>query len=87
MPDFAAALGASKAASALLVLFILSKDRRNKPINQKFWVNEALNALGNTVRRGDRLSTRRRASGVTTPRAASFCLMSRLLSIATRAST
>ena len=46
MPDFAAALGASKAASALLVLFIPSKDRRNKPIKQKFWVSEALSTLG-----------------------------------------
>ncbi len=35
MPDFAGALGASKAASALLVLFIPSKDRRNKPIDQR----------------------------------------------------
>jgi hypothetical protein len=46
MPDFAAALGASKAASALLVLFIPSKDRQNKPIKQKFWVSEALSTLG-----------------------------------------
>jgi hypothetical protein len=36
MPDFAAALGASKAASALLVLFIPSRDRSNKPIDQGF---------------------------------------------------
>jgi hypothetical protein len=46
MPDFAAALGASKAASALLVLFIRSKDRRNKLINQRYWVKESLNVLG-----------------------------------------
>src|SRR5215472_12552552 len=46
MPDFAGALGASKAATALLVLFIPSKDRRNKAINQRFWVEEALNVLG-----------------------------------------
>src|SRR5271166_881576 len=46
MPDFAAALGASKAASALLVLFIPSKDRTDKPINQRFWVEEALSTLG-----------------------------------------
>ena len=46
MPDFAGALGASKAASALLVLFIPSKDRTDKPIDQEFWVEEALNALG-----------------------------------------
>ena len=46
MPDFAAALGASKAASTLLVLFIPSKDRRNKPIKQPYWVKEALKVLG-----------------------------------------
>ncbi len=46
MPDFAAALGASKAASALLVLFIPSKDRSDNPINQQFWVEEALSTLG-----------------------------------------
>ena len=38
MPDFAGALGASKAASALLVLFIPSKDRRDQAIDQRFWV-------------------------------------------------
>jgi hypothetical protein len=46
MPDFAGVLGASKAASALLVLFIPSKDRSNRPIDQGFWVEEALNVLG-----------------------------------------
>ena len=46
MPDFAGALGASKAASALLVLFIPSKDRRNQAIDQRFWVEEALKVLG-----------------------------------------
>jgi hypothetical protein len=46
MPDFAGALGASKAASALLVLFIPSKDRSNQPIDKGFWVEEALNVLG-----------------------------------------
>jgi hypothetical protein len=46
MPDFAGALGASKAASALLVLFIPSKDRSDQAIDQPFWVGEALNALG-----------------------------------------
>jgi hypothetical protein len=46
MPDFAGALGASKADSTLLVLFIPSKDRRNKPIKQRFWVREALQVLG-----------------------------------------
>lgn len=46
MPDFAGVLGASKAASALLVLFIPSKDRSNRPIDQGFWVDEALNVLG-----------------------------------------
>ncbi len=46
MPDFAGALGASKAAAWLLVLFIPSKDRRNKAINQRFWVEEVLTVLG-----------------------------------------
>jgi hypothetical protein len=46
MPDFAGALGASKAASALLVLFIPSKDRHNREIDQPYWVEEALNVLG-----------------------------------------
>jgi hypothetical protein len=46
MPDFAGGLGASKAASTLLVLFIPSKDRSDKPIDQGFWVEEALNVLG-----------------------------------------
>jgi hypothetical protein len=46
MPDFAGALGASKAASTLLVLFIPSKDRSDKPIDQEDWVGEALRVLG-----------------------------------------
>lgn len=46
MPDFAGALGASKAASSLLVLFIPSKDRHNREIDQPYWVEEALNTLG-----------------------------------------
>jgi hypothetical protein len=46
MPDFAGALGASKAASTLLVLFIPSKDRFDGPIDQEHWVAEALTALG-----------------------------------------
>lgn len=45
MPDFVGTLGASKAATALLVLFIPSKDRREKAIDQRFWVEEALNVL------------------------------------------
>ena len=46
MADFAKALGASKGASALLVLFIPSKDRSDEAIDQGHWVEEALNALG-----------------------------------------
>src|SRR5258705_10003426 len=46
MPDFAGVLGASKAAAALLVLFIPSKDRGDQPIDQGYWVDEALNVLG-----------------------------------------
>src|ERR1700730_18536449 len=46
MPDFAGALGASKSASTLLVLFIPSKDRIDQPIDQELWVNAALRVLG-----------------------------------------
>jgi hypothetical protein len=46
MPDLAVALEASKAASTLLVLFIPSKDRGNQPIDQEYWVGEALRVLG-----------------------------------------
>ena len=46
MVDFAGTLGATKAASTLLVLFIPSKDRTNQPIDQAFWVEEALRVLG-----------------------------------------
>ena len=46
MPDFAAALGASKAASTLLVLFVPSRDRNNRAIDHEHWVDEALSVLG-----------------------------------------
>ena len=46
MVDFAAALGASRASSTLLVLFIPSKDRTDAPVDQDHWVGEALEALG-----------------------------------------
>lgn len=46
MPDFAKVLGASKGASTLLVLFIPSRDRSDQAIDQGFWVEEALTALG-----------------------------------------
>jgi hypothetical protein len=46
MPDFAGALGASKAASTLLVLFIPSRDRNNRAIDQEHWVDQALSVLG-----------------------------------------
>jgi hypothetical protein len=46
MPDVSGALGASKAAATLLVLFIPSNDRQGQPIDQEFWVTEALGVLG-----------------------------------------
>jgi hypothetical protein len=46
MPDFAGPLGAQKAASTLLVLFIPSRDRNDEPIDQDHWVGEALRVLG-----------------------------------------
>jgi hypothetical protein len=44
--NFADALGASKAASTLLVLFVPSKDRTDQQIDQEYWVGEALRVLG-----------------------------------------
>jgi hypothetical protein len=44
--DIAAQLGASKSASTLLVLFIPSHNRYDHPIDQVFWVGEALIVLG-----------------------------------------
>jgi hypothetical protein len=46
MPDFAKALGASRGASTLLVLFIPSRDRTDQAIDQGYWVQEALTTLG-----------------------------------------
>src|SRR5262249_20614575 len=46
MADFAVALGASKASSTLLVLFIPSRDRHDRAIDQEHWVDEALRVLG-----------------------------------------
>jgi len=46
MADFAGVLGASKAASTLLVLFIPSRDRHDRAIDQEHWVEEALRVLG-----------------------------------------
>lgn len=46
MPDFAKALGATKGASTLLVLFIPSRDRGDQPIDQAYWVDAALTAFG-----------------------------------------
>ena len=39
-------LGATRSASTLLVHFIPSRDRLDQPIDQAFWVREALNTLG-----------------------------------------
>jgi hypothetical protein len=44
--DPAKQFGASKAASTLLVLFIPSVDRFDKPIPQNDWVRSALDVLG-----------------------------------------
>ncbi len=43
---FAQLLGASKAESTLLVLFIPSVDRYDQPIDQATWVHKALETLG-----------------------------------------
>src|SRR5262245_9217561 len=46
MADYATRLGASKAASWLLVLYIPSQDRSEEPIDQQYRVGEALKMLG-----------------------------------------
>ena len=46
MAGAAERLGASKAASTLLVLFIPSHEREGEPIDQEFWVRDALSVLG-----------------------------------------
>ena len=46
MADFVKTLGASKAASTLLVLFIPSRDRADQAIDQGRWVDETLKTLG-----------------------------------------
>src|SRR5262249_31137622 len=46
MTEFASVLGASKAASTLLVLFIPSRDRHDRAIDQEHWVEETLEVLG-----------------------------------------
>ena len=45
-PDYADLFKAGKSASNLLVLFIPSHDRDDKPIDQDHWRDEALSALG-----------------------------------------
>src|SRR5476651_102808 len=52
MPDHAATLGATKTESTLLVLFIPSQDRFGEPIDQDWWVDEALKILGTNFRGG-----------------------------------
>jgi hypothetical protein len=46
MRDAARLLGASKAESTLLVLFVPSRDRQGDTIDQEMWVTEALKVLG-----------------------------------------
>jgi len=50
MPEFTNLLGASRSASTLLVLFIPSKDRHDRPIDQDHWVRQALAILGEHFR-------------------------------------
>ena len=46
MPDFADILGATRGAATLLVLFIPSRDRWDDAIDQSYWIEESLKALG-----------------------------------------
>jgi hypothetical protein len=40
------AIGASRRSSTLFVLFIPSRTRLDEPVDQKYWVHEALSVLG-----------------------------------------
>src|SRR5687767_14340892 len=46
MPGWEEEFGVNKTESTLLVLFIPSMDRRENPIDQDYWVDEALRVLG-----------------------------------------
>ena len=46
MIDAGSVFGATKSASTLLVLFIPSHDRFDRPIDQAHWVQESLSVLG-----------------------------------------
>jgi hypothetical protein len=85
MPDFAGALGASKGASSLVVLFIPSKDPRNKSIDQRYWVKETLNVLG-TLFGGATAFPRGEGIWRDDAQVATSCLITRLSSNVTRAS-
>lgn len=79
MSDIARRLGADKAVSTLLVLYIPSKDRSEQPIDQKFWVELALQVLGKCFGGATAFPQRGgedAASGETMPRAACCSTMS-----------
>ena len=44
--SLSAAIGASRRSSTLFVLFIPSRTRHDDPVDQKYWVREALTVLG-----------------------------------------
>src|SRR5438270_11768398 len=46
MPDYATRLGTSKSAATLVVLYVPNKDRSDQPIDQGYWVGEALAMFG-----------------------------------------
>jgi hypothetical protein len=46
MPNWSDVLQAEKSASTVLVLFVPSVDRFNEPIEQEYWVTEALTEFG-----------------------------------------
>lgn len=46
MPDWSEVMEAQKSASTILVLFVPSVDRFDEPIDQEYWVMEALSILG-----------------------------------------
>jgi hypothetical protein len=73
MADQAARLGATRSASTLLVLFIPGRDRDDKPIDQEFWVGQALEVLGSAFGGATAFPQGRGGVSGTLPRAASCC--------------
>ena len=71
MENLSEKLDASKSESSLLVLFIPSVDREEKPFDQSEWITAALKLLGFLF--GGATHFRKARAGAMTPGAESWC--------------